>query len=216
MESRKISLLIIDRCAVVRRGLGEILRNDPSIFVAGEAETITEGMALAERLNPDVILMDVGTPYNDSYHAVSILRERLGIISLAFTDREDWGAVKRFLECGGAGYLTKSASETEIISAVKCIQAGGTYISPLLRQLPENSADKEPAALSKRECEVMTLVALGYTGAEIADQLCISPKTVETHRARITRKLGLNSRVQLVRYAFDHGLLTFGPKDNVE
>ncbi|MHB0913727.1 MAG: response regulator transcription factor [Armatimonadota bacterium] len=208
MGNNRIALLIVDQLAVVRRGLREILRSEPGITIVGEAAGIPEALSLAERLHPDVVMMDMVAPYDTMYQAVRTLRTRTKARSLAFAGSDDWVAVKPFMESGGMGYLSKRSSEAEIIKAIKSVQAGATYISPLLRQLSETP--RYATALSKRECEIMSLIALGYTGLQIADRLCISPKTVETHRARISSKLGLQSRAQLVQYALNNGLIHAG------
>jgi DNA-binding NarL/FixJ family response regulator len=172
-------------------------------------------MDLVSDLNPDVVIMDLSMPNTGGIQATQQLKEFYPeVCVLILTIHEDDCLLKEALQCGASGYILKRAVETELTNAIRSVARGDLYIHPAMtRALIENtSADtevKRPAAvtLTHREVEVLRLIAQGYSNRQIATQLTISVRTVESHRANLMAKLNLHSRVELVRYAAGHGLL---------
>jgi two-component system response regulator NreC len=211
------SVLIVDDHAVLRSGLRLLLDAQPDLTVVGEAGDALSGLDLARSLQPDVVLMDITMPGQSGLDTMPALR-RLAPASrvLVLTMHDDEGYLRRALQAGAAGYVLKKAADSELIAAVRAVARGEVYVHPALTRdllrdiLPEGAPDSagDPwLSLSDREREVLTLVALGHTSAEIAERLGLSAKTVETYRARGMDKLGLRSRAALVRFALARGLL---------
>lgn len=211
------SVLIVDDHAVLRSGLRLLLEAQPDLTVVGEAEDALSGLALAKELQPDVVLMDISMPGQSGLDSLPRLRHVAPASQvLVLTMHDDEGYLRRALQAGAAGYVLKKAADSELIAAVRAVARGEVYVHPaftrnLLRDyLPESGSPvTDPwLGLSDREREVLTLVALGHTAAEIAERLSLSAKTVETYRARGMDKLGLRSRAALVRFALSRGLLS--------
>lgn len=209
------SILLVDDHAVLRAGLRLLLDGQPDLCVIGEAEDVRTAVAQATTLQPDLILLDLSLTGSSGLAAIPALRavaphSRI----LVLTMHDDEGYVRQALAAGANGYVLKRAADAELIAAIRAVLRGELYIHPALtRQLLENLLPQTPAlnpweSLSEREREVLLLVARGYTAAEIAEQLSLSPKTVETYRTRGMEKLGLRSRAALVQYALNHNLLT--------
>lgn len=210
----KIRVLIADDHGLVRSGLRALLEAHSDMEVAGEAE---DGVAVVERcrqLRPDVVLLDLTMPGCGGVPAAEELRQVCPETKvLVLTMHEDEGYARLARNAGAAGYVLKRALATELIKAIRAVHRGDTYVTPALAAAFHDATPhpgKPPAALSDRECEVVTLIALGHTNAEIAGKLHISEKTVETHRAHIFEKLSLETRADLVRFALEHGLLKPG------
>jgi len=213
----KIRVLIADDHALVRSGLRALLEAQPDIEVVGEAEDGVVAAGRCKQLLPDVVLMDLTMPGRGGVRATEdILRASPTIKVLALTMHEDESYAREALMAGAAGYVLKKSLATELVMAIRAVHQGRRYVAPAMeRRLagrePHRSHPNRKAAglrlLSEREREVIGLIALGHTNAEIATQLHISDKTVETHRAHIVEKLGLRTRADLVRFALDHGLL---------
>lgn len=209
------SILLVDDHAVLRAGLQLLLDGQPDLCVIGEAEDVRTAVAQATTLQPDLILLDLSLTGSSGLAAIPALRavaphSRI----LVLTMHDDEGYVRQALAAGANGYVLKRAADADLIAAIRAVLRGELYIHPALtRQLLENLLPQTPAlnpweSLSEREREVLLLVARGYTAAEIAEQLSLSPKTVETYRTRGMEKLGLRSRAALVQYALNHNLLT--------
>lgn len=209
------SILLVDDHAVLRAGLRLLLDGQPDLRVIGEAEDVRTAMVQATTLQPDLILLDLSLTGSSGLAAIPALRtvaphSRI----LVLTMHDDEGYVRQALAAGANGYVLKRAADAELIAAIRAVLRGELYIHPALtRQLLEDLLPQTPAlnpweSLSEREREVLLLVARGYTAAEIAEQLSLSPKTVETYRTRGMEKLGLRSRAALVQYALNHNLLT--------
>lgn len=225
MEGEKIRVLIADDHAILRSGLRLLLEAQPDMEVVGEAGSAEEAVALEAKLRPDVVLMDLTLPAHPGGSGSgvagleAIRRIRAGRPEariLALTMHDDEGYLRAVLEAGGVGYVLKQAADTELLSAIRAAYRGGTYLHPtharalvesLLRRGEAVGVNDDYERLSPREQEVLRLLALGYTNQQVADQLCLSVKTVETYRARLAEKLGLRSRADIVRYALQRGLL---------
>jgi len=211
-----IRILIADDHGVVRAGLRALLDNTPTMQVAGEAADGPEAVRLAQELNPDIILLDLSMPPGPG--GIEILRQVRAIQPtsrvLILSAHEDESLLRQAIKEGAAGYVTKRAVESELINAIQSAWRGDLYVHPALtRALLQESAparpvEKAPAtSLTRRQAEVLRLVAQGYTSQQVAEKLCISVRTVDSHRTNIMDKLALRGRVELVRYAREHGLL---------
>jgi len=214
-----IRILIADDHTLVRSGLKLILGAQPDFELVGEAATGEETIARAKELVPDILLLDISMPGMNGVDAGRVIRDEApGIRIIVLTMHDDQAYLQQFLQMGAAGYVLKQAADTELVAAIRAVQRGESFIHPSLTQHlielylkqthPQPPVEKRGADLSPRETEVLRLVAHGYTGQQIADQLSISVSTVETHRGHVAEKLGLHGRAQLVRYALDAGLLT--------
>jgi DNA-binding NarL/FixJ family response regulator len=215
-----IRVLLADDHAVVRAGLRAVLRGAPDIDVVGEATGGDEAVALAERLAPHVVVMDLTMARGDGLSATRAIAERgLAARVLMLTMHTEEEYLLPALEAGAAGYLVKSAADRELVDAVRAVAHGdapyvrGSAARVLARGLVERQRDPRRAErdrfdrLSEREQEVLRLTAQGYTAPEIGDRLHISPKTVDTYKQRVNEKLGLTHRSDYVRLALRLGLL---------
>jgi DNA-binding NarL/FixJ family response regulator len=210
-----IRILIADDHAVVRSGLRALLSADPDLEVVGEAEDGMEALRLAATLRPDMVLLDITMPPENGIETAKRLKQehpQLGVLFL--TMHEDEGLLHEALRAGAAGYVIKRAEEAEIVQAIHAASRGDIYVHPamtraLLHQpvTTEQRRGSPADALTRRELEVLRLLAKGNTNRQIADLLGLSVRTVENHRANLMGKLGLVSRVELVNYAEEHDLL---------
>lgn len=216
--SGSIRVLLADDHPVLRTGLRTLLEQEPDIAVVGEASDGHEVVAMAKRVRPDVIIMDISMPGLDGLEATRQIRA-LDLPShvLILTVHAQERYLFPVLKAGAAGYLNKTAADVELVAAVRTVAGGGAFLHPgATRMLLEDFVTRVQTGeeqdsydrLSEREREVLRLVASGYTSREIADQLNLSPKSVETYRARIMEKLEMSTRAELVRYALRRGLLT--------
>jgi len=214
-----IRILLADDHAVLRSGLRLLLASQNDYEVVGEAASGTETLTLAERLQPDLILLDLSMPALGGLEALPALRKLAPSTKiLILTMHDDPQYLRQALKHGASGYVLKKAADTELLSAIKAVLRGEVYVHPSMTRvlledmLPaaSHSSQSETAweSLSEREQEVLKMVALGYTSAEIASQLNLSAKTVETYRARGMEKLGLRTRAALVKFALQEGLIT--------
>ena len=211
-------ILLADDHVVLRSGLRLLLDAQPDFKVVGEASDGREALKLAADLKPDLILLDLTMPGLSGMEALPALRKAAPAARvLILTMHDDEGYLKQALRNGASGYVLKKAADSELIAAARAVLRGEVYVHPSMTKalledlLPPASAvvPTDPwEALTEREQEVLTLVALGHTSAEIASRLSLSPKTVETYRARGMEKLGLRSRAALVQFALAHGLLS--------
>jgi two-component system, NarL family, response regulator NreC len=212
-----IRMLIADDHAVLRSGLRMLLDAQQDIEVVAEADSGTQVLALAEELQPDLILLDVSMPNLGGLEVLPLLRKTVPQSRvLILTMHDDESYLRQALRDGSSGYVLKRAADTELLSAIRAVMRGEVYVHPSLTRtllndiLPVADANVSNLweALSKRECDVLLRVARGFTSAKIAEQLNLSPKTVDTYRARGMEKLGLRSRAALVQYVLSHGLLS--------
>ena len=206
-------MALCDDHSVVRSGLGRILAEEPDLDVVGEAGTAREAVAVAEAQQPDVFVMDLGLPDLSGIEATRLVVAASPQTKvLVLTVHDDVAYLRKAFAAGAHGYLVKDAADVELVLAVREVAAGNEYVHPRLGAALLDPASSARAAgpggeLSERELDVLRLVALGYTNAEIAAELYVSVRTVETHRAHVQQKLGLKARADLVRYARQHGLL---------
>lgn len=213
-------ILLADDHAILRAGLRLLIDRQPDLTVVGEASDGQEAVRAALALRPDLILLDLNMPGLDGLAALPQLREQLPQSRiLILTMHDDASHLQKALLLGAAGYVLKKAADAELLLAIRAVLRGETYVhsamtQKLLQNVLPGVGDSKPSSsanpwqeLSEREYEVLRRVALGYTNAEIAEEMYISVKTVETYRARGMEKLGLQTRAQLVRSALEHGVL---------
>lgn len=213
---KKFRIFLADDHAVFREGLTMLINLQPDMKVVGEAGNGQEVIEKVKHLQPDMVIMDVSMPVLDGALATERLKHLCPTIKiLALTVYEDVGHVRRLLKAGASGYLLKRVAADELTHAIRKVGTGGMYLDPnvadkviggYLRKSP-SSASSDSGNLSERETEVLRLIAWGYSHKEIAAQLCLSVKTVETYKARLMGKLDLRSRVDLVHYAVQQGWL---------
>jgi len=214
--AKQIRILLVDDHAVLRAGLRALLEAEPGFLVVGEAATGEEGVMKARQLLPDVVLMDLSMPGAGGLAAVKEI-SALGreIRTLVLTMHGEEEHLLPVLEAGGSGYVNKRSADEELIEAIKTVASGDVFLYPsgaklLLRGLKQKAEPGQEDPLEKlteREREVLGFTVEGFSSSEIGKKLFISPKTVDTYRARIMEKLNLHHRSELVRFALQTGLL---------
>jgi DNA-binding NarL/FixJ family response regulator len=202
-------ILVVDDHRIVCEGLSLLLERHPSNKVVGTAATGTAAVEAAQRMRPDIVTMDLSLPDMNGIDATEhILRilplARVIILSASHTSEH----VYRAMRAGAVGYVIKDAAATELVEAVARVMAGGRYLSPICAGLDiEGAPAQSPIeSLSAREREVLHRVCAGSSSAEIARQLSLSPKTIDTYRGRLMTKLGVGNRTALIRFAIEHSL----------
>jgi two-component system response regulator NreC len=214
----KKRILLADDHAILRSGLRYMLSSQDDLEIVGEASTGAETLAQSEVLQPDLILLDLSMPGMGGMDILPTLR-RLAPSSkiLILTMHDDKHYIQQALQSGASGYVLKKAADTELITAIRAVLIGEIYIHHSMMRflledvLPGRDSNDQTdlwESLSDREQEVLRLVALGFTSAEIAEKLTLSAKTIETYRARGMEKLGLRNRAALVRFALSRGLIS--------
>jgi two-component system response regulator NreC len=216
-----VRVLLVDDHAVVRAGLRMLLSADPELLIVGEAEDGAQGMRMARDLAPDVVLMDISMPDMNGIEATRRIKELCPDVAvLALTMHEDDQYFFEMLAAGASGYVPKRAAPNDLIAAIHAVRSGGVFLFPSVARLLVTDYRQRverggPAGafdvLTEREREVLVLIAQGLSNQEIADKLVISIKTVNRHRENIMAKLNLHSRVELVRYAIEKGLIDRKP-----
>lgn len=222
-----IRVLLADDHDILRQGLKLLLSLQQDMQVIGEARTGREAVAMAENLKPDVVVMDISMAEMDGLEACHQIRSSqptTQVLILTMHESEEY--FLQALRVGAAGYLVKKTAPTELHMAIRAVAEGGAFLYPGLAkaligaylasphsgEIPKTSSiDNELGTLTPRELEVLTLVAEGRTNQEIADQLVLSIKTVQAHRANVMEKLGLHDITHLVRFAVRHGLIPAEP-----
>ena len=208
-----IRIVIVDDHAVVRSGLKLLLDGQEDLEVVGEAGDARTAVFEVRAQKPDVILMDVVMPTGSGIEATpAVLKEAPDAKVLILSMQDDPAYVREAFAAGASGYVLKEAADAELVAAVREVAAGQRYVHPALgARLVAAEADERARAeedpLSEREHEILRLLALGHTNQEIASQLYLSVRTVETHRAHIMQKLRISTRAELVRYALERGVL---------
>lgn len=211
-----IKVLIADDHAIIRTGLRSILLAEPSLQLIGEATGGNEAIKLVAELNPDVLVLDISMPDLDGISVTKQLKFTYPDLKiLILTIHEDNALLREAVKSGASGYILKKAAEADLISAIHIVLRGDMYLDPsMVREIIEDPPKSvsfqgksmvEP--LTPREIDVLKLIVQGYTNRQIGDELTISVRTVEGHRANLSSKLGLRNRVELVRYAREQGLL---------
>jgi two-component system response regulator NreC len=203
-----ISIILADDHTVVRSALRVLLEGEPDLEVVAEAEDVESTVRYLRGHKPDVLILDLNMPGRASLEAIPEMQEvspRTRIVVL--TMQKEPAFARRALQLGVLGYVLKEAADDELVQAVRKAAAGETYLQPALGARLAAEPQEAGGDLSEREEEVLRLIALGHTNAEIAKQLYISVRTVETHRAHIQQKLGVSTRAELVRSALSRGLI---------
>jgi len=208
----ELRVLIIDDHPIFRRGLKETLSDVPDMIVSGEAGDGPEALGAVDRNEYDVVLLDLSMEEMNGLEVLEQLRSRhpsLPVLILSFHPEEEYAV--RCLRGGAAGYLMKHGPPEELIAAVRKVWRGGKYVTPSLAE--RLAVELETPAwvpshenLSDREYEVMCHIVRGKRGKDIAEELCVSPKTVSSYRARILEKMGMKNNAELIRYAMKLGL----------
>jgi two-component system, NarL family, response regulator NreC len=214
-EGEPITIVLADDHAVVRSGLRMVLEREQDFAVVSEAADADSALRTVLGHKPTILVLDLNMPGEptslDAIPRVQDVSPATRVVVL--TMQEDPEFARRALRAGAAGYVLKEAADDELVDAVRRVAAGATYLNPrlgaILAAAPPQAAGP-PDDLTEREVEVLRLIALGHTNAEIAQELFLSVRTVESHRAHIQQKLGRSTRAELVRYALDHGLV--GPE----
>ena len=210
-----IRVVIADDHAIVRTGLRTLIKSESAMELIGEAAGGYEAIELVEKTIPDVLVLDLSMPDLDGIAVTKKIKPQFPELRiLILTIHEDEALLRAALKAGAAGYILKRAAETELISAINIILRGDLYVDPaMIRTLVRDDAapavaqPKTTEALTPREIEVLRLIVQGYTNRQIGEELNISIRTAEGHRANLSEKIGLHNRVELVRYARDHGLI---------
>jgi two-component system response regulator NreC len=211
-SENEITIVIADDHRVVRSGLRLLLHNEEGMHVIGEAGDVPSAIRLVEVRRPDVLVLDLNMPGPPSLPAIpEFMRASDKTRVVVLTMQDDPAFARQALQHGASAYVLKEAADAELVSAVRAAAEGRTYLNPELGArlaAAPLSHDRPPGDLSEREVEILRMIALGHTNAEIAQQLFLSVRTVESHRAHIQQKLGRSTRAELVRYALDNGLVT--------
>lgn len=214
--NQQIRLLIVDDHPVVRRGIRMSLAQSVTIQIVGEASDGREALSLARELKPDVVLMDIDMPQMNGLAVTDLLRREMPevkVLILSTYSNSDY--VMRIIQCGARGFVLKEAAAEEVVHAIEAVQSGATHFSPdvariALNQVVRggNDSSNPLGKLTNREREVLLYIAEGFSNKEIACQLNIGVRTVETHRERIMRKLDIHSVAGLTRFAIAQGMVS--------
>jgi two-component system response regulator NreC len=213
----KIRILLADDHTILRAGLKMMLNAQPDMEVIGEAQDGRQAIHEAQKLQPDIILMDITMPDMNGIEATKQIKKtqpEIKVLILTMHEHDEY--IFQALRAGASGYILKEAADTELITALHVVQCGQFYLSPAaqsvmvgdyLQRVRTGEEKDSYSSLTEREREILKLVAEGHTNNQIAERLVISPKTVDTHRTHIMDKLNLHSRAELVKYAMRRGLL---------
>jgi two-component system response regulator NreC len=211
-----VRLLIADDHGVLRAGLIALLNGESGMEVVGEADDENSAVSLAVEKRPDMVLMDLSMPNTGGIEATRRIRQLVPEARiLIMTVHEDKSLMQEAIQSGAMGYILKRAVKSELINAIHAVMRGELYLHPAMARLlflEQQPASPQavkfiPEELTTREIEVLRLIAQGYTNSQAAEMLCISVRTVEYHRGNLTAKLNIHSRVELIRYAEENGLI---------
>ena len=209
-EAELITIVLADDHPVVRSGLRMLLEKESDIEVVAEAGDVDSAQRYVLGHKPTVLVLDLNMPGGSSLDAIPDVADASPETSVVvLTMQEDPAFAREALQAGARGYVLKQAAGTELVQAIRAAAIGGTWLNPELgaRLAATPTPTGPPGDLTEREVDVLRLIALGHTNNEIAAQLYLSVRTVETHRAHIQQKLGLSTRAELVRYALDNDLI---------
>jgi two-component system, NarL family, response regulator NreC len=208
---KSISIVIADDHQVVRSGLKMLLDAEDDLEVVAEAGDVDSVTRTVLGYKPDVLVLDLNMPDGSSLPAIpKMLSDSPGTNVVVLTMQEDPAFAREALQAGARGYVLKEAADSELVEAVRMAAKGRTYLHPELGAKIAAEPPKPagpPDDLTEREVDILRLIALGHTNAEIAEQLFLSVRTVESHRARVQQKTGLTTRAELVRYALDNDIV---------
>jgi two-component system response regulator NreC len=209
-----IKVLIADDHAIVRAGLRTLIHSESTMELVGEATGGFETLELVEKFQPNVLILDLSMPDLDGISVTKRIKPQFPDLRiLILTIHEDEALLRAALKAGASGYILKHAAEADLVSAILSILRGDLYVDPsMVRKLLSDESPpviplQTTESLTPRETEVLKLIVQGYTNRQIGEELSISFRTAESHRANLSEKLGLRSRVELVRYAREHGLI---------
>ncbi|HKE25055.1 MAG TPA: response regulator transcription factor [Bryobacteraceae bacterium] len=215
---REIRILLADDHTVVRKGLRLLLETQPGFSVIADAADGREAVALAEKLSPDVVVMDVAMPILNGIEAARQITSKHAQVAVVFLSmHSDEGYVLKALKAGARAYLLKDSAEYDLINAVKAVSEGKAFFSPAIskmlvedymRQMQERAVEDSYELLTTREREVLQLLAEGKNNKDVASLLNLSLYTVETHRSNIFQKLNLHSGAELILYAIRKGVIS--------
>ncbi len=214
-SKQKIKVLVADDHPVVRKGLQLCLARQERVKIVGEAADGDQALRMARELAPDVVLMDISMPGMNGLAVTEVLRKeapKIKVLVLSVHSTKEY--VFRIIQAGAHGYVSKEATPEEVLRAIESVYAGEPFFSPeiaraALNQLVSSGGKKDPfAQLTDREREVLSLIAEGKSNKEIASQLGIGVRTIETHRERIMRRLDIHSVAGLTKFAISNGLIT--------
>ena len=208
-------VLIADDHAIVRTGLRALLQVEPTLRLVGEATGGYESIEMVADLSPDILVLDLSMPDLDGIAVTKQLKPMYPDLKiLILTLHEDEALLREAIKSGASGYILKRAAVSELISAIQIVMRGDMYVDPsmlrgLIEEQPQstNTGHESVELLTPREIDVLKLIVKGYTNRQVGDELNISVRTAEGHRANLFGKLGLRSRVELVRYAREYGFL---------
>ncbi|MFZ1081655.1 MAG: response regulator transcription factor [Candidatus Kryptoniota bacterium] len=219
MKTEKIRVIFADDHGIVRDGLRSLFKSDPEFVVLGEAADGAEAVKLVEKHKPDVAILDISMPNVNGIEATKMIKKGYPdtkVLILTIHDNEEY--IQEMILAGADGYVVKNAEKREIFDGVRVVAAGETFFSPtvskvLLEGIVRRTRNKEPLSLNggdkltKREIEILRLIADGMTSKQIADKLSLSVTTVTSHRSNIMKKLGIHETVGLIKYAIQKNLV---------
>jgi len=223
MTDRTINIFLADDHTIVRQGLAKLIEAEPNFKVIGEAQNGRQAVSQVERLNPDIVIMDIAMPLLNGIEATRQIKKlcpqtKVIILSMHSHDRY----ISELISIGASGYLLKDSTGAEIIKAISAAMKGDVYLSPSIsRRVVEDyltlkktsSREDLYTKLSNREREVFQMIAEGHSTKEISDILCVSPSTVKTHRANIMEKLQIDNISQLIQFAIRLGIVDVQSQD---
>lgn len=214
----KIRVLVVDDHTIVRDGICALLALTGDIEVIGEATNGSEALKMVKEFNPDVVIMDIAMPIMGGLEATRRINKGFPRTKiLVLTQHDDKEYVFPVIESGASGFISKAAASSELVSGIRAVYRGDSYLSPAVAKLLvvnyQRTTGKQTGQdlydqLTERERDVLKLLVEGYSAKEIADTLIITPKTVEGHKTNLMAKLGIHNRIELVKYALRKGIIT--------